>query len=240
VFTHIDKFEKFRLDCETTEKGRKYVTPEGNVYESVTTAISMLPGAKDGLNQWRARIGEKEAIKIGNMAANQGTKLHKIVEDYLNNEECYVGIDEDPDLPPRKSLMPNISLLFNNIKIILNSHINNIYLQEANLWSDVYRLAGTVDCLAEFDGKLSIIDFKTSANRKKREWIESYFLQTSAYAYMVKELYGVDIEQVVIIITGLDKSLDVFYDEPLKYKNHKFFTDRFTCNIQDSSYAGYY
>lgn len=110
-----------------------------------------------------------------------------------------------------------------NIKPLLHK-IDNIHFLEVALFSDQMETAGTCDCIAEYDGVLSIIDFKTSRKKKQKAWIQDYFLQATAYALMYKEMSGIEIKQGVILITGEDGSLDEQiiniddYTQPLKEK----------------------
>jgi CRISPR/Cas system-associated exonuclease Cas4 (RecB family) len=173
---------------EQSEGGRFYVTPDGKKYPSVTTVLADY--GKESIMQWRKRVGEKEANRVSKQATTRGTSVHKLVENYLNNLPVY---DEDT--------MPNAKSVFVAMKSALDK-INNIHCLETFLFSHELGLAGQVDCIAEFDGKLSVIDFKTSRRLKKKADIANYFMQTSAYAQMFEERTGLKIEQTVIIIGG--------------------------------------
>lgn len=188
-FVHdLIEFEKIK-DGMTTF-GRYYETPKGKQYPSVTTVIGKADKSQ-GLIEWRKRIGEVEADKILYQAGQIGTAVHKIIEDYLNNDEDYLTEHQYSNIDLFKTLQP-----------ILDTRVNNIRAQEAALYSDFLKVGGRVDCIAEFDGKLSIIDFKTSRSPKKEEWIESYFMQAAAYAVMFEERTQIPITQLVILITG--------------------------------------
>jgi genome maintenance exonuclease 1 len=188
MFTHIDHgFELPVLTRETTEQGRKYFTPEGKTYPSVTTVLGIQD--KSGLEAWKKRVGEEEAQRISTQAAVRGTAVHKLAEDYLNNE---------PDWS--KDAMPSNLFAFNQIKDILDYRVDNVWMQEQFLYSDYLETAGQVDCIAEYEGKLSIIDFKTSRKLKKKEWIKNYFMQESVYAVAFEERTGKPITQLVTII----------------------------------------
>jgi len=181
-----------RIDREVqqiNEDGkRSYLTPEGNSYPSITTVMSWLSAS--AIAAWRQRVGDEEANKISKQATNRGTSLHELCEKYLNNEEDF------GDVPL------NVVDIFNYIKPILDDNINNIYCQETRLYSDYIGVAGTVDCIAEFRGIRSVIDFKTARKPKKREYIHSYFMQTAGYAVMFEELTGIAIPQLVIIMVS--------------------------------------
>ena len=197
TFKHLNqKLGYDDLLAETTSSGRLYTTPSGVRYPSITTVLSIL--SEDGIRKWRARVGEEEANKISTRAANRGTAVHSIIEKYLDNEEDYA-----------KDFMPNIIQNFADIKPLLDQNVDNIRAQEVPLYSDHLRLAGRVDCVAEFNGILSIIDFKTSRKLKKREWITNYFAQEAAYAIMWEERTGEPITQLVTLITVEDEQPQV-------------------------------
>jgi hypothetical protein len=187
------------LTAETTQSGRKYAAPNGKSYPSVTTVLSIL--SEEGIQKWRARVGEEEANKISYRASTRGTAVHSIIENYINNEEDYA-----------KGFMPNIVDNFKGVQQVLDERIGRVYAQEAALYSDHLGLAGRVDCVAEFDGKLSIIDFKTSKKLKKEEWITNYFIQESCYAIMWEERTGQPITQLVTIIAVDNEEPQVFIE----------------------------
>ena len=182
-------------------KGRHYITPEGKMYPSVTNVLSVLPNKS--LEEWRKRVGEARANEISNKAMTYGTKVHKAIETYMGNVE-----------PKFQSIF--VKAHFENIKPLLHN-INKIKSQEVFLYSDKLGMAGQVDCVAEYLGIPSIIDFKTSTKRKEEEWIEKYFLQATAYGLMWEEQTGEEIPQIVILITGEDGSLDSFIKRKSDY-----------------------
>lgn len=199
MFNHVEHgIELPKLTRKTTESGRKYFTEDGNAYPSITTVLGIL--SKQSIMEWRARVGEEEANKISRQAAGRGTAVHKLAEDYLDNVENWKG----------KHMPANIAS-FLDIKPILDERLNNIWMQEEFLYSDKLKCAGQVDCIAEFDGELSIIDFKTSRRVKKKEDITSYFIQMFFYAAAFLERTGVAIKQGVIIMA-------VDGNEPLVFK----------------------
>jgi genome maintenance exonuclease 1 len=183
--------------AETTNTGRKYKCPNGISYPSVTTVLSIL--SEDAIRAWRKRVGEEEANKISHRAATRGTAVHAIIEDYINNKEDYT-----------EGYMPNVIENFKDVKGILDERIGKVYAQEVPLYSEHLGLAGRVDCVAEFDGVLSIVDFKTSRKLKKKEWIEGYFIQESAYAIMWEERTGMPITNLVTIISVDGEQAQVF------------------------------
>jgi len=167
TFKHRDDIVLQDLKTKNINGKRHYVTPNGN-YPSVTSVTSQL--SAEGIKAWRARVGEKKAQEIITKASTRGTSVHKLCEDYINNLE----VEESNDV-------------FEQIKSKLDKHLGTIYAVEAPLYSSKLRVAGRVDLIAEWKGKLSIIDFKTAKKTKKEEWIEGYFMQESAYAYMFAE-----------------------------------------------------
>lgn len=214
-FIHEDRFEVHSIEAVTTESGRRYKIPNGDMYESVTTALGNQPGKKEGLMEWRRRVGEAEANRISRKAAGRGTAVHQIIEDYLNNLE-----------DPIKDKMPDAVVMFKQLQPILDKSISKVYMQEAPLWSYKYRLAGRVDCVADIKGKLTVVDFKTSMKPKKREWVTDYFLQTAAYSHMIGEMYGDTVEQTVIFIAVEDRDPQIFVGDPHTDITHEFFEQR--------------
>jgi len=197
MFNHVNMQAMPELECETLSTGRTYITPEGNKYPSITTVLGNL--SKAGILAWRKRVGEEVANKISTQAAGRGTAVHQLAEDYLNNESDW-----------SKDAMPSNVFSFNQIKPILDKRVNNIWAQEVPLYSDKFKIAGRVDCIAEFDGELTIIDFKTARKPKKEEWIENYFMQAAFYAAAFYERTGVSIKQFAIIIAVDDNEPQVF------------------------------
>lgn len=208
MFTHVDHgIELPKITRKTTEEGRRYFTPEGNAYPSITTVLSII--GKEAIIEWRKRVGEEEANKISRQAGTRGTAVHKLCEDYLDNKEDF-----------KSKHMPANLATFNSIKSILDNQIDNIWFQEAFLYSDKLRCAGQVDCIAEFDGVLSIIDFKTSRRVKKAEDITNYFIQLCFYAAAFLERTGVAIKQGVVVMAVDDSEPLVFKINTYDYLEH--------------------
>jgi genome maintenance exonuclease 1 len=207
-FNHVQlELEAPKLQQINEDGTRYYVTPEGNKYPSVTTVLSAYN--KKAIFEWRKRVGEEEANKISKQASSRGTRIHSLCEYYLANKQ-----------PEFKS--PHDLELFNSFKPVLH-RINNIYAQEIRMYSDHLRIAGTVDCIAEFDGKLSVMDFKTARRPKREEDIENYFMQATAYAIMFEERFGIPVNRTVIAVAVDEEEPQVFinkrdsYVEPLIY-----------------------
>ena len=202
MFNHLN-VELPPINATTTDGVRLYETPEGNKYPSITTILSVRN--KSGLMAWRKRVGEKTANYIAGKAASRGTKVHHMCEDFLNNE----SIEHH-----QKDFLP--WCLFTQLQKVL-SNIDNIHAQEAGLYSDKYKVAGRVDCIAEYNGVPSIIDFKTSTKERKDEWNESYYIQGSAYAEMFGERTGIEISQVVILVVTEDGTVQEFVRDKHSY-----------------------
>ncbi len=183
---------------------RYYVTPNGDKYRSVTTILSQL--SKDGIQAWREKVGEEEANKISGKASRRGTKLHTMMEDYVANVEDF-ALDK----------MPTTTSLFLDIQPYVDLNVEEVYGIEYPLYSDRLRAAGTSDLICKYAGKYTILDYKTSGKRKKEQWIENYFIQSTAYALMCKERYDLDIEQIVILIAVDGDLPQVFVKDPNDY-----------------------
>ena len=202
TFDHVKLHEELpEIHTETINKKRYYVTPEGNKYPSITTVLS--GRNKEGLVRWRQNVGNDVANQIMREAAKRGTAVHQLVEDYLNNDEL-----------SKQDVLP--VALFSILKPELDN-INNIRIQEGGLYSNRLGVAGRVDCIAEYKGKLSVIDFKTSTKEKKEEWVENYFIQGSAYCEMYEERLSQAIDQVVILIVTEDGAVQTFVKDKKDY-----------------------
>lgn len=159
---------------------------DGASYPSVTTVIG--EKKKKSIMEWRRKVGEDEANAISKRATTRGNKCHKLAEDYLSNKPLDRYRDDVLSLG-----------LFHQIRPYIDK-INNIHALEESLYSHTLKLAGRVDCIAEYDNELAIIDFKTSTKFKREEWIQDYFSQETAYAIMFQELTGLKVKQLVTII----------------------------------------
>jgi len=187
------------LVADTRPTGRTYVTPDGSRYPSITTVLSIL--SEEAIAKWRARVGDEEANKIGQRASGRGTLVHSIIERYLLNEDT-------------TEFLPHIRQSLENVRPILDERLGTIFGLEVPLYSSHLGLAGRVDCVAEFDGVPSIVDFKTSKRVKKKEHISNYFAQMAGYAVMWEERTGIPIVNTVVI-------MDVDDNEPLIFKEHR-------------------
>ena len=211
MFNH-EPVELQPISATNTDGTRLYETPEGNKYPSITTVLSVRN--KKGLAQWRKRVGNDVANHISRTAANRGTKVHHMCEDYLNNMQFNSPLEWEKH---KKHFLPYC--LFSELRDNALTYIDNIYAQEAGLYSDKYKVAGRVDCIAEYKGVPSIIDFKTSTKERIDKYNESYYIQGSAYAEMYKERTGVDISQVVILVVTEDGTVQEFIKQKHDYLN---------------------
>ena len=204
MFNHVIMEMSLEDICARNVGGKRVYEVGDQKYPSISTICSFRN--RKYIAEWRARVGAEEANKISKRATTAGTTVHSMIEDYLNNEldlEKYDG----------KHLA---KILFTQAKPML-ARINNIHFQEAPLYSHEFAIAGRVDCIAEFDGKLSIIDFKTSSKEKKEEWIEGYLVQETGYAKMYEERSGIKVEQIVTLITCQTGDTQVFIKNPDDY-----------------------
>jgi genome maintenance exonuclease 1 len=193
------------LTTKNINRKRFYQTPEGKLYPSITTVLQKQK--MQGLMEWRKRVGDDVANYIARTAANRGTKVHHMCEDFLNNK-----FDEETH---KKNFLPY--MLFGQIKPILMQKVNNIFAQECGLYTDKYKVAGRVDCIAEYKNTPSIIDFKTSTKERNDDWNESYYIQASAYAEMFEERTGIEINQIVILVVTEDGIVQEFVKDKSEY-----------------------
>ena len=202
-FIHRDDVGDFECpEIKIIDGKRFYVTPDGNSYPSITTVLSLQN--KPSLEKWKKDVGEKEAKRISKESMRIGTAVHQMAEFYLSNYIIKLKNEE-------KKIVDT----FNRLRFLLGN-INNIVGVEIPLFSDLLRVAGTTDCIAEYNGVLSVIDFKTSRKPKKEEWIDDYYMQTFAYKLMFEEMTGVEIKQVVILVACIDQFEVQVFKKPAK------------------------
>ena len=176
-----------------SDEGRLYEVPNGNRYPSVTAVTGKMNEA--AIKAWRARVGEDEANRISNRAASRGTLIHEHCEAFLKGEPLQVDMFNHD--------------MWTSLKPYVDK-IDNIHALENMLYTDKLRMAGTVDCIGEYEGELSIIDFKTSSRSKDESKIENYFLQATAYSLMFEEMFGIKIPNIVILVGVDHQSPQVF------------------------------
>lgn len=192
-----EKFSYELLDekklTRVNENGKRlYVTEDGNKYPSVTTVLSYL--SKKGIAKWRARVGNEEANRISTQAARAGTAMHQVAEDYV------LGVKRD------KEPNPLAVAAFNQVKPLLDQNVSTIYGVELQMHSDELRVAGTADLICKYNGRNTILDFKTSRRPKTYDHITNYLIQAATYAIMVEERYGLEIDQYAILMAVGDGS----------------------------------
>jgi len=198
-FDHSPYIDLPRAKQINTPNGRRYQTPDGNVYPSITTLLGDQPEKKRMIAEWRARVGEEEANKIARQSASRGTDLHNLMEKYI------LGDDIDP-----KKIMPSTLARFRIVQKCIDDNLQLVYASETPIFSDILRIAGTADLICEWDGKVTVIDFKTSRKRKTREMITDYFMQATAYSIMFEEHTGIECHDFAILIVSDDGEFDCF------------------------------
>ena len=205
----MSKFKFIELDKSVLPKtkgkkidGHRFYEINGTNYPSITTVLGIQKTKE--LQKWRDSIGNDVANWEMGRAARRGKATHTLVEQYLRGET-----------PSERSVLP--LGLFRLLKPYVDQ-INNIHCLETIMYSKKLTVAGQVDCIAEYNGKLSVIDFKTANKERQESWIENYFLQTTAYSMMYEELYGTKIEQLVILIAGEDGTMVPFIKERKPYE----------------------
>ena len=199
-FNHLRRSPKlsFNIQHESRNGKRFYATPAGELYPSITSILGEF--SKASIQEWRKRVGETEANKISGKASRRGTSLHSVCESYIKNEDDFID-----------GQTPNIVELFKTIEPFLE-RVDNIHGVELALYSDHFGVAGRTDLIAEFDGILSVIDYKTSNKIKKKDWCESYFAQCAFYAVAYEELTKIPVPQVVVIIAVDSDSPQLFVE----------------------------
>ena len=208
-----------KLERETVEGVRYYSVPDEDELLKLVSITSITSHYnKEIFTNWRKRVGNETADRITKAATSRGTDMHTLTENYLKNAE----------LPP---VQPMAEFLFKISKSKLK-HINNIHALEGSLYSKQLGIAGTVDCIAEYENELAIIDFKTSKKPKPREWIDHYFVQCMAYGCMLYELTGIPVKKLVIIM-ACDNGECVVYEERDKAKYIKLLTKYIEKFIRD-------
>ena len=219
MFKHVD-LNLPKLSRETIDGVRYYSVPDEDELlrlVSITSVTSHFN--KEIFVNWRKKVGNEEADRITKAATTRGTDMHTLTEHYLKNDQVL------PEVPPISDFLFKIS------KGELNK-IDNIHSLEGALYSKQLGIAGTVDCIAEYDGELSIIDFKTSKKPKPREWIEHYFVQAMAYGCMLYEMKNIPVKKLVIIM-ACENGECVVYEEHNKKKYIKLLNQYIRKFIQD-------
>ena len=201
LITDLPKLEQVEINGV-----RHYTANDGSIeipYPSVTTVLSSDKSKEDGIKKWRERVGEEEANRVSHTATQRGTAVHQIMEDYI--------LDQEPITKPMPIHLDTASRL----KEKAERYMGDVKLVEGQLFSHHLRTAGTVDLVAEWEGEMAIVDWKTSKYAKKREYVESYFMQEAAYAVMFEERTGIPVTKLVTVIA---------YDKP--YEGCQMFVEK--------------
>src|SRR5210317_917781 len=204
-FVQLDE-SKFPTTKGKNIDGFRFYAVEDKHFPSITTVLGAIP--KPGLIAWRKNVGEEAAKWEMNRAARRGSATHTLVEQYLKGET-----------PSIRDVLP--LGMFRLLKPYLDQ-VDNIHALEKIMYSKQLTVAGQVDCIAEYNGKLSVIDFKTANKERVDSWNENYYIQCTAYAIKYEELYGTPIDQIVVLIASEDGTTQAFvkdkkdYIEPLK------------------------
>jgi len=209
MFKHKTDLNIPEIKAKTTDGIRLYETPEGKFYPSITTVLKNR--GKEGLFEWRKRVGEDVATYVSRKSATRGTQVHHYCEKYLDN-----GYENEDWNDYKKGRFLSYCL-FSQLKPYLDECIGLVHCQEKALWHNFYKIAGRVDCIAEWDGVLSVIDFKTSTKEREDSWNENYYIQASAYAEMYQERTLQEIEQIVILVVTEDGTVQEFVKKKHQY-----------------------
>ena len=197
MFTHLNKLGDFELEANTIDGVRYYTLPRGKKAPSITSITSFYN--RQTFINWRKKIGEEEANKITKVATDRGTKFHDLVEKYLSNE----------DVSSLKGVLPSTKARWIAARESLNK-IDNIHALEKPLYSEYFGIAGRVDCIAEYEGELAVIDFKTSKKIKPEKWLQNYFVQETAYACMYYEMTGISVKKIVTLMVADNGDVKVY------------------------------
>ena len=200
-FIQLDETKLPKTKGKRTD-GMRFYEVDGKAYPSITTVLGVQP--KPGLDVWRKNVGEEAAKWEMARAARRGKTTHTLVEQYLKGET-----------PSTRDVLP--LGLFALLKPYLKQ-IDNVHCLETILYSKKLTVAGQVDCIAEYNGKLSVIDFKTANKERNDAWNENYYIQTTAYALMYEELFGTPIEQIVILMASEDGAARAFVKDRKEFE----------------------
>ena len=204
----INKFEYPNLERVDTDIGRHYLDSDNKPVPSVTTVLSGTSKSKDGLIQWRNRVGDEEADRIIKQSTDIGTAVHEAIEKFLN-KEGWDNFENTSD----QILAKNISNKF--IKDALKGITEIWGLEVGLILNNLY--AGTADCVGLYKDIPTLIDFKTAKKIKKRDWIEDYFLQGCAYANAHNVMFGTDIQQIVILMVDRNLIFQEYIVRPTEF-----------------------
>jgi genome maintenance exonuclease 1 len=196
TFDHCNFLGDIELEKKETPGCRLYQVPSGEWVPSITSVTSFYN--RDIFIKWRKRVGIEEANRITKKATTRGTDFHEAAQAYLENKE----LNWDDYRPATK-------FMFHHAAPYLDK-INNIHAIERTLYSEYLGLAGRVDCIAEYEGELAVIDFKTSEKIKPEKWLENYFVQETFYAAAYYELTGIPVKKLITLMVTPSGEVKVF------------------------------
>ena len=209
-----NEFEFPELKVHNINGLRFYETPEGLKYPSITTVLGKQPGKQKGLQEWRERVGEQQANIIAGKAARRGSVFHQIVEDYLNSE-CGFFVNTQIDEYKQKNFLA--WCMFGEMRPYLDECLTKTIIQEQNMYSNKYKVAGRCDFVGVYKDTITVVDFKTATKMKKEEWCEDYFIQCAAYASMYEENTGIGVDDIAIMMVAEDGQVNLFEKKTFEY-----------------------
>ena len=196
TFIHHNYLGELELNKKEMNGIRLYNLPNGDWVPSITSVTSFYN--RQIFIDWRNRVGLEEANRITKRATARGTDFHQVCQDYLENKELVWN-----------DYQPMTKIMYHHAKPYLDK-INNIHAIERTLYSEYLGLAGRVDCIAEYEGELAVIDFKTSDKIKPEKWIENYFVQEMFYAAAYYELTEIPIKKLITLMVTPGGEVKVF------------------------------
>ena len=196
TFIHENHLGDLELNKKETRGIRLYNLPNGEWVPSITSVTSFYN--RQIFVDWRKRVGIEEANRITKKATTRGTDFHEAAQAYLENRDL---VWED--------YLPATRFMFHHATPYLDK-INNIHAIERTLYSEYLGLAGRVDCIAEYEGELAVIDFKTSEKIKPEKWLENYFVQETFYAAAYYELTGIPVKKLITLMVTPGGEVKVF------------------------------
>ena len=207
----VKRFDYTKLSRTSLDGKRVYACPDGNAVASVTTILDSTKD-KTHLIEWRKRVGEETAKRITKEASGMGTRMHKYIENYIND-----GTWGTPGSNPYSQQAFKMAQVVHNNAL---KDVDEIWGSEVGLYfPKIY--AGTTDCVGQYKGNSCIIDFKQTNKPKKKEWVEDYFLQLVAYAEAHNEVYGTDIKEGHVFMCSRKLDYQQFDITPITYNHYK-------------------
>ena len=201
-----EKYDYQEIKRESVNGKRLYACPDGNAVASVTTILDKTKD-KTHLIAWRKRVGEQKAQEIVTEASSVGTRMHKYLEDYIEFGEW--------PTPGSNPYAQQAHKMATQVKENAMIDVDEIWGSEINLYHPkIY--AGTTDLVGQYKGQPAIMDFKQTNKPKKKEWVEDYYLQLTAYALAHNEVFGTNIREGHVFMCSRDlqyQQFDLWPDE---------------------------